>query len=242
MISVKGIIARLQFGKSLLGVFVDPFYLARRGLIGLIGKYSSHVGGKTLDIGCGSKPYRHLFNVSSYTGIEVTQDKKGTDRPDCYYDGKNFPFAAASFDSAVCSQVLEHVFTPEEFLREIHRVLVDGGTILITVPFVWPEHEQPFDCARYSSFGLTHILAESGFEVMAEDKSPGGLGVTFQLANAYIQDVCSPAPRFFRVIIFAVLMVPITILGVLCELLLPASDSLYLDNIVVARKKGVANV
>jgi SAM-dependent methyltransferase len=242
MRTAKKIIGRLRFGESLLGLFVDPFYLARRGLFGLIGKYGSHIGGITLDVGCGSKPYRHLFNVSSYIGIEVTQDKKGTDRPDCYYDGKKFPFGAGSFDSVVCSQVLEHVFAPEEFLREISRVLGDRGTVLITAPFVWAEHEQPYDYARYSSFGLAHLLAENGFEMMAQDKSPGGLGVTCQLANAYIHELCRPAPRFLRVVAFVVFMLPINILGVLCELLLPASDSLYLDNIVLARKKGPANV
>jgi SAM-dependent methyltransferase len=242
MMTAKSMIGRLQFGECFLGLFVDPFYLARRGLVGLIGKYGSYIGGITLDVGCGSKPYRHLFNVSSYIGLEVTQDKKGTDKPDCYYDGQNFPFGAGIFDSAVCSQVLEHVFTPEEFLREISRVLVDRGTVLITVPFVWAEHEQPYDCARYSSFGLAHLMRENGFEILAQDKSPGGIGVACQLANAYLHEVCSSAPLFFRLAVLALLMVPINILGALCELLLPASDSLYLDNIIVARKKGAASV
>ena len=57
---------------------------------------------------------------------------------------------------------------------------------LMTVPFVWDEHEQPYDYARYSSFGLKHILSENGFEVIKHLKSNNGLEVIFQLINAYI--------------------------------------------------------
>ena len=42
---------------------------------------------------------------------------------DFTYDGKNFPFEDETFDSAVCSEVLEHVFEPNQFLKEVNRVL-----------------------------------------------------------------------------------------------------------------------
>ena len=58
----------------------------------------------------------------------------------------------------MCNQVLEHVFNPDDFVREIARVLKPGGALLLTVPFVWNEHEQPYDYARYSSFGLRAFL------------------------------------------------------------------------------------
>lgn len=242
MKAVKSIFARLRFGESFLGIFVDPFYIARRGLFGSMCNYGRYIGGTTLDVGCGSKPYRQLFDVIAYVGIEVIQDKKSSDTPDCYYDGKRFPFAATSFDSVVCSQVLEHVFTPADFLAEIKRVLVDGGNVLISVPFVWNEHEQPYDYARYTSFGLAHLLVENGFEILAQDKSVSGLAVVCQLANAYIHELCFSAPRYIRVLSLAVLMVPINILGVFCQFLFPARESLYLDNVIVARKKKVSHV
>ena len=58
----------------------------------------------------------------------------------------------------LCNQVLEHVFNPDEFLLKINRVLKNDGKLLLTVPFVWDEHEQPFDYARYSSFGLKALI------------------------------------------------------------------------------------
>ena len=70
----------------------------------------------------------------------------------------------------LCNQVLEHVFNPQEFLGELGRVLARGGRLLLTVPFVWDEHEQPFDYARYSSFGLKALLEQHGFRVLQHRK------------------------------------------------------------------------
>ena len=39
----------------------------------------------------------------------------------------------------------------------VHRYEPNGKCLFI-VPFVWDEHEAPYDFARYSSFGLIHLL------------------------------------------------------------------------------------
>jgi hypothetical protein len=49
-------------------------------------------------------------------------------------DGSRLPFARASFDFVFSSQVIEHVPSPEGFLREIKRVLSPEGFCLITTP------------------------------------------------------------------------------------------------------------
>src|SRR5437764_602685 len=149
-------------------MLVNPFYFARKGLFDAVGKLAPNVRGKVLDVGCGSKPYRELFTVDSYIGLDTA--RSGHDHShsqvDVEYDGEVFPFADAEFDSVVCFQVLEHVFHPEQFLGEIRRVLRPGGKLLLTVPFVWDEHEQPYDFARYSSFGLRHLLEAGSFELL----------------------------------------------------------------------------
>ena len=50
--------------------------------------------------------------------------------------GRRFPISDGEFDAVLTSEVLEHVFNPDEFLSEINRVLRDGGVLLLTVPFV----------------------------------------------------------------------------------------------------------
>jgi SAM-dependent methyltransferase len=44
------------------------------------------------------------------------------------------PFANASFDTAVSLSTLQYIVDPELFLRELQRVLVPGGKLLIEVP------------------------------------------------------------------------------------------------------------
>ena len=106
----------------------------------------------------------------------------------------------------------------------------------MTVPFVWDEHEQPYDYARYSSFGLNHILKENGFEIAEYRKSNNGLEVIFQLINAYIYKVTLTKSVYFNMLTTLILIAPINILGLILSKILPENDDLYLDNIVLAKK------
>ena len=125
---------------------------------------------------------------------------------------------------------------PNQFLKEINRVTKVGGRFLITVPFVWDEHEQPYDYARYSSFGLKHILAENGFEIMEHRKSNNGIEVIFQLINDYLYKVIMTENVYFNLLIIILLMAPINMTGLILSKLLPRNNDLYLDNIVLAKK------
>jgi len=44
------------------------------------------------------------------------------------------PFAAASFDAVLSLETLEHVPNPRLFLEEVRRVIVDGGTFVMSLP------------------------------------------------------------------------------------------------------------
>lgn len=153
---LKQFYIRQSFRPGLIGLVINPFYIARKGLFLAISELAPLVKGRVLDVGCGHKPYRDLFQCSEYIGLEVERAEKRS--ADVFYDGHVIPYADASFDNVITNQVLEHVFEPDEFLSEIHRVLKPGGGILVTVPFVWDEHEQPFDyafiCERSSPTNL----------------------------------------------------------------------------------------
>ena len=54
-------------------------------------------------------------------------------------DGTRLPFADASFDRIIASEVLEHIPDDQRALDELSRVLRPGGSIAVTVPAWWPE-------------------------------------------------------------------------------------------------------
>jgi SAM-dependent methyltransferase len=54
-------------------------------------------------------------------------------------DALALPFADATFDRIIASEVLEHVSDDQQALREVFRVLKPGGTLAATVPSWLPE-------------------------------------------------------------------------------------------------------
>jgi SAM-dependent methyltransferase len=234
---LKEFILREQFRPGIVGLFINPFYFARRGLFKNISSISSYIKGKTLDVGCGRKPYEKVYHSSEYIGLELdTEESRRNKKADKFYDGKTFPFEKSEFDSVIANQVFEHVFNPDEFLSEINRVLKIDGNLLITVPFVWDEHEQPYDYARYSSFGLKSILAKHGFKIKQHIKSVNDVRVIFQLINGYIYKKTVTRFKIINYLFAVILMSPFTIIGIIFGFLLPQNNDLYLDNIVLATK------
>jgi len=226
-----------QFEPTAAGLLVNPFFFARRGLRDGLGEFLPALTGEVLDVGCGRKPYQHLTRATRYVGVDIdTPATRALAAADFYYDGRTLPFADASFDAVLCSQVLEHVFTPEKFLREIHRVLRPGGVLLLATPFVWDEHEQPQDFGRYSSFGLKDLMQRSGFTVEAERKTCADFRVITQLASGYLYKVTRTQRTTLNVLVQLVLIAPVNVAGGLLAWLLPRNSDLYLDNIVLVRK------
>ena len=220
-----------------LGWIVNPFYFARRGLLDGLGEFLPHFSGEVLDVGCGRKPYRDFTNATHYVGVDIdTPTTRALAIADVFYDGRKLPFADASFDGVICSQVLEHVFNAGAFMAEIFRVLRPGGQLLLATPLVWDEHEQPCDFARYSSFGLSDLLRKAGFQIVAQRKTCADFRVVVQLASAYLYKVTLHRSHWRNRLVQLLLIAPINLTGGLLCKLLPSNPDLYLDNIVLARK------
>ena len=228
-----------MFFPGWLGIFVNPFYFARSNLHKAMSEIAQELSGRLLEVGCGSKPYQSLFRVDKYVGLDIER-KSSHERgvADFLYDGNTFPFPDASFDSVLCNQVLEHVFNPDDFLKEIVRVLKPGGKLLLTVPFVWDEHEQPYDYARYSSFGLRALMEKQGLKVLQHKKLGDDISIIFQLTNAYFYKVIQNLPRLLKLILTVSIMALINILGLIFRSLLPKNPDLFLDHTVLAEKKA----
>ena len=231
------LIKKEQFNPRLVGVITNPFYFSRQGLFKAMVTLGKELNGKLLDIGCGTKPYAPYLHAAEYVGVEIdTERSRKTSKADFFYDGKKLPFESSTFDAVLANEVFEHVFNPTEFLHEINRVLKQDGKFLLTVPFVWDEHEQPFDYARYTSFGLRYILEQHGFQVVRSKKSVDDIRVIFQLWNEYIYKKTYIENPIVRLLLNILFIAPFTIVGILLYRFFPGNHDLYLDNIILAQK------
>ena len=125
--------------------------------------------GRLLDLGCGRVPlyglYRHA--VDDVICADWPQSVHGAQFLDVYCDlSKPLPFATASFDVVVLSDVLEHIPSPEALLLEIARLLRPAGVVVLNVPFLYWIHEAPHDYYRYTEFALSRFIKQAGLDTV----------------------------------------------------------------------------
>ncbi len=95
----------------------------------------------------------------------MTHEKTSATSADTlYFSGPTWPVAAESIDLVLCTEVLEHVFDPEQLLAEAYRCLRPGGRLFLSVPFSMRWHFIPHDYWRYTPSSLRLLLQAAGFE------------------------------------------------------------------------------
>ncbi len=123
--------------------------------------------GNVLDVGAQYCPYFPLFGhkCDSYTSMDLVD----TPIVDIACNAESMPVEDCSYDLVLCTQVLEHCENPQRIVDECHRVLKPGGTLILTVPSVYPVHGYPADNWRFMPDGLGHLLrAFAAVEVLGE--------------------------------------------------------------------------
>ena len=91
-----------------------------------------------LDVGCGRGFLLEKLAQAGLSGLagvdvydDVASDSFTYSRGDVT---QRLPFDDATFECVVAGEIIEHVPDPDSLLREIRRVLVPGGTLLVSTP------------------------------------------------------------------------------------------------------------
>ena len=117
-----------------------------------------------LVIGAGHDPYqRHVRNTGLYVRTDI---KTCIGATDVVGDALKLPFQRDSFDCLVATEVLEHLRNPFHFADEALRVLRNGGSVIVTVPFMFHQHSDPFDFWRPTEQGLREIFRSFDYVIV----------------------------------------------------------------------------
>lgn len=181
---------------------------------------------------CGSEIFSEglPFAAARLPGVELLQ-----------MDARRIPFVD-HFDAVGAFDVLEHIEQDQEVLTQLHRALVPGGGLIVTVPqhrFLWSRQDD-FAChvRRYSSRELRAKVEAAGFRIV-KMTSFVSLLLPLMLASRLPKrkadakfDVCGELilPRSVNLVLEAVMMVERTLIQ--CGVSFPVGGSLLL----VARK------
>lgn len=240
-----------SFDPAWYSIFFNPFFITRRRLrrniLEASKKYFEDVN-YIVDVGCGLKPYRNLFSAKRYIGVEVaggghSDDKKTVDR---WFDGKRLPFANNSVDGVVLFEVLEHVPEPLAMIKEIKRILRPKGVLLSTTPFVWPEHEIPYDYQRLTQYGHKLLLKNGGLKVNGIIATSGTYATVGQIVSDFLAARIYPFVKarklkyffeyFLTIILLCLTCGPIQIFSEIMEKLVGRNKGITLDYLVIAQK------
>lgn len=217
---------------------INPVYWPQRELQDFVRRQGKRSFANTLlDVGCGTMPYRRYFSAQDYVGLEV-QDSGASEvqkHPTEWFDGVKIDKPDSSVDAVLCTQVLEHAELHAKLLGEIFRVLKPGGELILTVPFVYEEHEQPFDFRRWTSFGLIKDLEEAGFRDLHLEKLTCGLRALVTLSNQQICKSLSKIPAAASLWMLTGGLV-LNLLGLVIGSKVRLEQSFFLDLGAVAQK------
>ena len=208
-----------------------------------------HIGrlhGNILDIGCTDKVLaRHLPEGCRYLGLDyyATVQSFYSTRPDVYGDACRLPLAGASMDGVLIFEVLEHVPDPEAALAEVSRVLKPEGVLLLSVPFIYPVHNAPFDFHRFTRHALERSLRRHGFEVESIEArllsiEVAGLMTSLALGDAARRIGTSYRWAFPVLILIGVGVLLVNVTAWILSRLLPGSDFMPEGYDVVAVRRA----
>ena len=125
-------------------------------------KHAQGLSGRVVDLGSGGSPsYRNV--LPSEIDYIATDYRLEPERGLSVDLNQPLPFPDSSERTLFCFNALYIIEDPEALMREVHRVLMRGGTFLLSSPLLWSEIPEPHDYNRYTAEGLERILRKAGF-------------------------------------------------------------------------------
>jgi len=139
----------------------DPYSSAERKFVK---KYVRPQEGRTLIVGsfiAGGKEDRRKAFPDAW-GVDM-RPGPGVDE---VFDLENYPHHMGKFAHIECLSVLEHSRRPWMLAQTLEWLLVPGGTLHLSVPFIWRFHSYPSDYWRFTAEGVKSLFVNIEWQVL----------------------------------------------------------------------------
>lgn len=116
---------------------------------------------EVLNVGAGGEIGKLLGSharANGFARISVDIDEKRG--PDLVGDICRIDLGENRFQAVVMGEVLEHLHAPQEAIHNVRKALKGDGSLILTVPFIFPLHDRPGDYYRFTRYGLEHLLRD----------------------------------------------------------------------------------
>jgi len=136
----------------------------RKALDALLEQHKHYYKGIVLDIG--GRDRGKFQKPKDKVEKWIFADIESGHNPDIVLDvAKMDGIESKSIDVINAIELFEHVENPEKSLAECHRVLKEGGMIILSVPFLFPVHGDPYDFQRWTDKKWKEELLKAGFAI-----------------------------------------------------------------------------
>ncbi|MDP1879876.1 MAG: class I SAM-dependent methyltransferase [Parachlamydiaceae bacterium] len=143
-------------------------------------KFGLQIGSTLLEVGCGRGDFLKAFANAGFDCFGVDREESAIELSEklniktCDISKDSLPFEDNSLDIVFHKSLIEHLYVPDNLMRETFRVLKKGGKVVILTPD-WVSQMRNFyeditHCRPYDRRALRDALAIFGFENIITEK------------------------------------------------------------------------
>lgn len=153
-----------------------------------------------LDVGCGNGYIAHHLSALLGAGVLGIDLNEGPEAPIDFkrFDGSQFPVDDQSFDATLFCYVLHHAQDLDVIMKELGRVLRNGGTALVyeDVPTCWWDRivcrihdlkwrKRTGPCTFRTTSQWRAVFAKNAFEIVLEKRLSRGRNLAHPVARRF---------------------------------------------------------
>jgi SAM-dependent methyltransferase len=198
-------------------------------------------GDVAMDIGCGEQPFRVDIERAGYRylGMDLHQNAQGNVD---FIGAIDLPLQTASqlagtIALLLCTEVLEHVADWPSAFANMRALCAPGAICVITCPFLWELHEEPYDFWRPTPHAIKLLAQRSNFEVIELRKGGSAAEVLSTVLGSMIIVERAGAFAAIRRSIMALFRAALQrlVMSKAVKVFCNVESNLYLSNLIVLR-------